>query len=187
MSLSWATIWIEYSASKYAILGNINVNIRSATTIFYILKAEFCSGSAFFWEFVFMLAGSESESATPEINHPSESGRKAQKWFFQAFVRLKDGQTFSNLLDSRKQQLETSLDEFGWQYVRTRCTILYISQFPSCIHPQLHRQPVRQPYMGEQLPGPSPFFQMQPRWTREFEIHLKPSLPLYKSVYNRLQ
>ena len=56
-----------------------------------------------------MLAGSESESATPEINHPSESGRKAQTWFFRAFVRLKDGQTFSKLLDSRKQQLETTL------------------------------------------------------------------------------
>ena len=57
----------------------------------------------------FHVAGGESESATPEIKDPSESGRKAQTWFFRPFVRLKDGQTFLNLLDLRKQQLETSL------------------------------------------------------------------------------
>ena len=56
-----------------------------------------------------MLAGSESVSATPEINDPSENGRKAHTWFFRAIVYLKDGKTFSNLLDARKQQLETSL------------------------------------------------------------------------------
>ena len=50
-----------------------------------------------------------SQNRKSRNNDPSESGRKAQTWFFQAFVRLKDGQTFSNLLDSSKQQLETSL------------------------------------------------------------------------------
>ena len=50
-----------------------------------------------------------TESATPEINDPSERGRKAKTWFFRALVCLKDGQTFSNLLDALKQQLETSL------------------------------------------------------------------------------
>ena len=80
------------------------------------------------------------------------------------------------------------MDEFGWQYVRIQRTDLYISQISSCLHPQLHCQPDRQPYMGKQLPAPSPFFQMQPRWTRDFKIHLKPSVPLYKLAtidYNR--
>ena len=72
-----------------------------------MFKAEFCSRSTFFLRIVFMLAVSESESATPQINDPSESRRKAQTWFFRAFVSLKDGQIFSKLLDARKQQLES--------------------------------------------------------------------------------
>ena len=55
------------------------------------------------------MAESESESATPEINDPSESGRKGHTWFFRAIVCLTDSQTFSNFLDARRQQLETSL------------------------------------------------------------------------------
>ena len=39
----------------------------------------------------------------------------AQTWFFRAFVCLKDSQTFSNLLDVRKQELETSLA--GWDCI----------------------------------------------------------------------
>ena len=60
---------------------------------------------------ILMLADSESESASSKLDDPTmdESGRKAQTWSFRVCVRLKDGQTFSNLLDARKQQLETSL------------------------------------------------------------------------------
>ena len=69
-----------------------------------------------------MLAGSELESATPEINDPSESGRRAQTWFFRAIVCLTDGKTFSNLLDARKQLLETSLASpsvISWAFANT--------------------------------------------------------------------
>ena len=81
-----------------------------------------------------MFAGSESESATPEVNNPSESGRKDQTWFFRAFVRLKDGQTFSNLLDLRKQQLETSFESasvIAWACAST--TLLEI-QASNCVY-----------------------------------------------------
>ena len=81
-----------------------------------------------------MLAGGESESATPEIIQPCESGRKAQTWFFRALVCLKDGQTFSNLLDARKQQLETSLaaaSVISWACVNT---MLLENQDSNCVY-----------------------------------------------------
>ena len=60
-----------------------------------------------------VLAESESESASSNLNNPSidksVTVRKAQTWSFRVCVRLKDGQTFSNFLDSRKEPLETSL------------------------------------------------------------------------------
>ena len=58
-----------------------------------------------------MLTGSEAESASSDVDAPSsrESGREAKTWSFSVLVRLEDGQTFSNLLDMRKKQLETSL------------------------------------------------------------------------------
>ena len=98
-----------------------------------MLKAEFCSRSTFFWEFIFQSAGSQLESATPEINDPSESGRKAQSWFFRAMIFLKDGQTFSNLLDARKQQLETTLASasvISWAF---EDTTLLESQDSKCV------------------------------------------------------
>ena len=66
------------------------------------------------------------ESAKPEINEPSESGKMAQTWFFRAFICLKDGQTFSNLLDEHKQQLETSLASavISWACAITVQTLL---------------------------------------------------------------
>ena len=81
-----------------------------------------------------MLAGSESESATPEINDPSESGRKAQTWFFRALVCLKDGQTFSNILDALKQQLETSLAAASVILWACANTTLLENQDSNCIY-----------------------------------------------------
>ena len=58
-----------------------------------------------------MLTGSEAESASSDVDAPSsrQSSTEAKTWSFRVFVCLQDGQTFSNLLDERKQQLETSL------------------------------------------------------------------------------
>ena len=57
-----------------------------------------------------MLAASEAESASEKADSSIHEGRReAHTWSFRACVRLKDGQTFSNLLDARKQQLDTSL------------------------------------------------------------------------------
>ncbi|MEI7974037.1 MAG: hypothetical protein WCH11_06705 [Bdellovibrio sp.] len=58
-----------------------------------------------------MLAESESESVSSKLDEPTidVSGREARTWSFRVCVRLKDGQTFSNFLDSRKKPLETSL------------------------------------------------------------------------------
>jgi hypothetical protein len=54
----------------------------------------------------------ESGSASSGEVHDSSGcdGRKeAQTWSFKSCVRLKEGQTFSNLLDARKQQMNISL------------------------------------------------------------------------------
>ena len=58
-----------------------------------------------------MSAARETESASSNVDVPSgrDGSRKAQTWSFRAWVRLKDGQTFSNLLDARKQQMYTAL------------------------------------------------------------------------------
>ena len=71
-----------------------------------------------------MLAESESESASSNLDNPSmdKSGRKAQTWSFRVCVRFTDGQTFSDFLDSRKQQQETSLASalvISWAYANT--------------------------------------------------------------------
>ena len=55
-----------------------------------------------------MLTASEAESASSDVDAPSsrESGREAKTWSFSVLVRIEDGQTFSNLLEMRKKQLE---------------------------------------------------------------------------------
>ena len=97
-------VWIKSSVSKYRHSGEqMSLQFRLQTRYRTCWRRNSAQDQPFFWEFIFMSAGSESESATPEINDPSESGRKAQTWFFRALVCRKDGQTFSNLLDARKQ------------------------------------------------------------------------------------
>jgi hypothetical protein len=46
-----------------------------------------------------------------KVDDPSihDGRRESKTWLFRAYVRLEDGQTFSNLLDARKQQIDTSL------------------------------------------------------------------------------
>jgi hypothetical protein len=58
-----------------------------------------------------MLTASDGESASSDVDAPNfrESRREAMTWSFRVRVRLEDGQTFSDLLDMRQQQLETSL------------------------------------------------------------------------------
>jgi hypothetical protein len=50
-------------------------------------------------------------ASSAEVDDPSGCDRKreAQTWSFGACVRLHSGQTFSNLLDARKQQMDISL------------------------------------------------------------------------------
>ena len=52
-----------------------------------------------------------SEAGSAEVDDPSGCDRKreAQTWSFGACVRLHNGQTFSNLLGARKQQMDISL------------------------------------------------------------------------------
>jgi hypothetical protein len=59
----------------------------------------------------FDVAASESASDPSVLADPSvhENGREARTWSFRAYVCLRDGQTFSNLLDSREKQLKNSL------------------------------------------------------------------------------
>jgi hypothetical protein len=52
-----------------------------------------------------------SEAGSAEVDDPSgyDLRREAQTWLFRACVRLNDGQTFSNLLDARKLQMDKAL------------------------------------------------------------------------------
>ena len=52
-----------------------------------------------------------SEAGSAEVDDPSgyDLRREAQTWLFRACVRLNDGQTFSNLLDERKLQMDKAL------------------------------------------------------------------------------
>ena len=58
-----------------------------------------------------MSAARETESASSHVDAPSgrDGSRKAPTWSFRALVRLKHGQTFSDLLDARKPQMDTAL------------------------------------------------------------------------------
>jgi hypothetical protein len=58
-----------------------------------------------------MLAASSDDSPLSGIDEPEidNSEKESRTWSFRACVRLKDGQTFSDLLDARKPQLETYL------------------------------------------------------------------------------
>ena len=46
-----------------------------------------------------------------DLDDPSshENELRAETWFFKITVRLDDGRDFSDVLDARKQQLESSL------------------------------------------------------------------------------
>ena len=46
-----------------------------------------------------------------DIDDPSshENEQRAEKWFFKITVRLDNGKDFSDILNTRKQQLECSL------------------------------------------------------------------------------
>ena len=56
-----------------------------------------------------MLAGSESKSATPEIMILAKVEERHKRGFSGHLYALKMAKLFSNLLDARKQQLETSV------------------------------------------------------------------------------
>jgi hypothetical protein len=65
-------------------------------------------------------------SASSEEDDPSSyDGRRASRtWLFSACVRLKDGKTFSNVLDERKKQVDTSLafaTVISWACTNTAC------------------------------------------------------------------
>jgi hypothetical protein len=46
-----------------------------------------------------------------EVDDPSscDGRREARTWLFRSCLRLKEGQTFSNLLDAHKPQMDISL------------------------------------------------------------------------------
>ena len=78
-----------------------------------------------------MLAASEAESASEKADLSIHEGRReAHTWSFRACVRLKDGQTFSNLLDARKQQLDTSLASAS--VISWACTNTAPFEFQDC-------------------------------------------------------
>ena len=52
-------------------------------------------------------ADSDEESVVSEIDVSNERERRAQKWFFRPCVRLKDAQTFSDLLNAHTTKLDT--------------------------------------------------------------------------------
>ena len=58
------------------------------------------------------------------------------------------------------------------------------SLIPSSLHPQLHCQQVRPPHLGEQVQATSPCRIEMESLAQVFKIDLKPSLRLYKIVYN---
>ena len=94
MALIWTTIWIESSIIKYAVFGDIKVSIRSATTIFYILKAEFCSRSTYFWDL-----SASWQGASRNLQHPKEMIlAKLEEWhkrgFFGPLFALKRAKLF---------------------------------------------------------------------------------------------
>ena len=73
-----------------------------------------------------MLAASASSADSPssEIDETEidKNVKQSRTWLFRACVRIKDGQTFSNLLDARKLQLETSLPSasvISWAHANT--------------------------------------------------------------------
>jgi hypothetical protein len=50
-----------------------------------------------------------ASSAEVDNSSDCDNSRKAQTWSFRSCVRLRDGPTFSHLLDARKQQVDIAL------------------------------------------------------------------------------
>jgi hypothetical protein len=100
--------WISVAGSASKQWNKFSVSIIfNATSLLHTLIAE----TFFLLINCSMLTASDGESASSDVDAPNfrESRREAMTWSFRVRVRLEDGQTFSDLLDLRQQQLETSL------------------------------------------------------------------------------
>ncbi len=76
-----------------------NVSVKYDNTILHDLKAKYFPKPIF------------PESSLLAVADPSCCDGKGESltWSFRACVRLKDGQTFSDLLDARKQHMDVAL------------------------------------------------------------------------------
>ena len=106
MTVAVGSASLAGSASKQWNKFSVSI-IFNATSLLHTLIAE----TFFLLKNCSMLTASDGESdpesASSDVDAPNF--RRSRTWSFRFFVRLQDDQTFSNLLDTREQLLQTSL------------------------------------------------------------------------------
>jgi hypothetical protein len=73
------------------------------------LKVQYCPITTFFEAATPAREAGSASSGEVDDSSGCDGRKEAQTWLFKSCVRLKEGQTFSNLLDASKQQMNISL------------------------------------------------------------------------------